>query len=142
MGRVFTGTYNRSIDNKGRLQLPPDLETEVGETLYVMRGLDGCISVYPQASFDKLLERLGELNFLLPAARAYIREAMRTSRKLKIDGHGRINLKVDALKQYSIESTVLILGVMDHFEIWSPDVYEQYASNQNYEALAEEVASK
>ena len=144
MGNLFIGTYNRSIDSKGRLQLPPDLACEEGETLYVMRGLDGCISVFPESAFLALVGRLSDLDFLNAAARAYIREAMATSRKLKVDPHGRINLKVEALKKYSIESSVLILGVMDHFEIWNAQTYAAYQAGQplSFEALAEEVCKK
>ncbi|MCR5491789.1 MAG: division/cell wall cluster transcriptional repressor MraZ [Bacilli bacterium] len=138
---MFYGTYDRNLDSKGRLQLPSDLSLEEGMTLYVMKGLDGCISIYPEEKFSELTSRLASLNYFKPADRAFIREALSSVKKMKIDAHGRISLTVDLLRAYKIEAEVQIIGVFDHFEVWEPKSYEGYlASQESYEALAERTA--
>ena len=141
MGNVFYGTYNRNLDAKGRLQLPADLSLEEGDTLFVMKGLDGCISIFPEEKFTSLAERLATMNFDKAADRAYVRETLRSAKKLKVDSHGRISLTVDLLRTYSIETAVMILGVLDHLEIWDPATYESYEKSlDSYEDLAERTA--
>ena len=43
------GEYKHSIDAKGRLAMPAKLREELGEHFTVTKGLDGCLSVYPEA---------------------------------------------------------------------------------------------
>ncbi len=142
MGKVFYGTYNRSLDSKGRLQLPSDFDCEDGDTLYVMKGLDGCISVFPEDRFIGLTERLSTMDYAKAADRAFIRETLRSAKKLKVDSHGRISLTVELLRKYSIDASVLILGSLDRFEIWDPATYEAYEKSlDSYEALAERAGA-
>ena len=47
MGSV-TGTYEHSIDAKGRLFIPAKLREELGDTFYLAMGVDTCLAIYPQ----------------------------------------------------------------------------------------------
>ena len=49
MGSV-TGTYEHSIDAKGRLFIPAKLREELGASFYLAMGVDTCLAVYPQES--------------------------------------------------------------------------------------------
>ena len=44
------GSYNHTIDAKGRLFIPAKLREDLGDTFYVAMGADGCLSVYSEAS--------------------------------------------------------------------------------------------
>ena len=67
------GKYRHSVDPKGRLFVPAKLRDELGEAFYVTLGLDKCLTVYTQASWDSFMEKynavpfyqLGTLRFLL-----------------------------------------------------------------------------
>ena len=65
------GQYQHSIDAKGRLFIPAKFREELGETFYVTIGLDGCLSVYSDAKWAKLVEKVEAL----PLAKA---RSMRT----------------------------------------------------------------
>ena len=60
--------------------------------------------------------------------------------QMKIDGHGRISLGRELLDRYSIAGEVVLVGVLDHFEIWEPKHYDEYfaESEANFEKLASE----
>ena len=44
----MTGTYEHSIDAKGRLFIPAKLREELGVTFYLAMGVDECLAIYPQ----------------------------------------------------------------------------------------------
>lgn len=43
----MTGTYEHSIDAKGRLFIPAKLREELGVTFYLAMGVDACLAIYP-----------------------------------------------------------------------------------------------
>ena len=59
----MTGQYQHSIDAKGRLFIPAKLREELGETFYVTMGMDGCLSVYSDASWAKFTEKFESLPY-------------------------------------------------------------------------------
>ena len=48
----MTGTYEHSIDAKGRLFIPAKLREELGVTFYLAMGIDTCLAIYPQSTWD------------------------------------------------------------------------------------------
>ena len=55
------GEYKHSIDAKGRLAMPAKLREELGEHFTVTKGLDGCLSVYPEAEWKRLEDKIRTL---------------------------------------------------------------------------------
>ena len=57
----MTGTYEHSIDAKGRLFIPAKLREELGVTFYLAMGVDACLAIYPQAAWDRFREKFESL---------------------------------------------------------------------------------
>ena len=57
----MTGTYEHSIDAKGRLFIPAKLREELGVTFYLAMGIDTCLAIYPQSTWDKFTEKFASL---------------------------------------------------------------------------------
>ena len=47
----MTGTYEHSIDAKGRLFIPAKLREELGVSFDLAMGIDTCLAIYPQATW-------------------------------------------------------------------------------------------
>src|SRR3989337_914177 len=62
--RFFTGQYDRTIDDKNRIQLPSKLRSAIdperdGEGLYVTLGEDrGTLSIFTERGFEELAGRI------------------------------------------------------------------------------------
>ena len=56
-----TGTYEHSIDSKGRLFIPSKLRVELGDTFYLAMGVDACLAIYPQSTWDRFTEKFASL---------------------------------------------------------------------------------
>ena len=55
---MFKGEYNHSIDPKGRLIIPSKFRELLGEEFVMTKGLDGCLSIYPQQEWEAFEEKL------------------------------------------------------------------------------------
>ncbi len=144
MGNYY-GRYERNLDERGRLQLPSKLFNDVlPKSFFALRGFEGCISIYEKAAFDSLLSELSQKSYLSKNNRSFIRTALDSVKELEVDAHGRITISKDLSERYEIKSSVVVLGVIDHFEIWDQEKYEAYLkeAKANYEQLAEETGGK
>ncbi len=119
--------------------LPRELGIAPGDTLYVMKGFEGCLSIYREGDFQEALNKLASLGYTDPDNRAYVRLAASSMKKLPIDSVGRVLLGRDTLKDYAIGKEVTLIGVIDHLELWDASAYASYLlrNGMNYEALAE-----
>ena len=64
----MTGTYEHSIDAKGRLFIPAKLREELGVTFYLAMGVDECLAIYPQETWNRFTEKFASLPMSQSAA--------------------------------------------------------------------------
>lgn len=124
---MYYGTYNRILDTKGRLQIPSRLNKAEEKVFYMLRGFDGCIGIYPEESFIKLIHKLENKDFEDEESRAQIRLTTASINELSVDSHGRIAIPRAVLNDYGIGNEVTIIGVLDHFEIWDSLAFATYS---------------
>ena len=125
MGKYF-GLYERTLDERNRLQIPSKLFSSLPEVFYAMRGFDGCLAIYEESAFLALQEDLAALSYRAPETRAFIRLSLASVSELEVDAHGRITLGKELCDRYSIGQKVVVLGIQDHFEVWDAAAYATY----------------
>ena len=140
---MFFGHYEHSLDDKGRLLLPRKIKEELKENspLYVLKGFEGCLSVYREAEFLKLTAECEKISFNKKNARDYLRTVLSSVIELPIDKVNRIQLPKDTLSRFHITKNVTIIGVGDHFEIWDSEAYNKYEEevSSRFESIAESL---
>ena len=142
---TFRGSYTHSIDHKGRVSIPARfrrlLSGEAGETFVILRGLDACVWLYPSDEFKKLEERLRARSFSDETNRRFQRMLLLDSRDETLDAQGRVAIPPRLLTHAELKHEVLLTGVLDHIEIWNPEIFERYmaASPRSYEEIAGEL---
>jgi MraZ protein len=118
----FKGTYEHSVDQKGRLSIPMRIRDILnkdygGDELYIT-DLEDCIKVYPIQEWNKIEESLRQLPAQNKDVIKFIRAYFSSAYDCPMDRSGRILIPPNMRKKYDINSKVAIVGVMDHFEIW------------------------
>lgn len=141
---MFFGHYEHSLDEKGRLLLPRKIKEELKDdsSLYVLKGFEGCLSIYSEAEFLKLCEECEKISFNKKNSRDYLRAVLSSVVELNIDKVNRIQLPKDVLTRFHINRNVIIIGVGDHFEIWDNESYQRYEEevNSHFEDIAESLS--
>jgi MraZ protein len=144
----FKGSYSYSVDSKGRINIPARLRkyvsTDANDTFIVTRGYDQCLYLYPQDEWTRLELEIRQLSSTNPKHRFFIRRLLEWATEAQLDGQFRIMIPKDLLQFAGIENDVLIIGVLEHIEVWNPRIYEAYLKTQDesYEAVAQTVLQK
>jgi MraZ protein len=137
---AFEGSFQHTLDAKGRVSIPAEMRKATGDIFVLSRGLDECLYLYPLEEWALVERELRELRQTSEQARRYVRQMMRTVRRLVVDGHGRVTIPQWHRGFAGLETNVLINGALDHIEIWDPERFESWeASGESYEATAETV---
>lgn len=136
---MFFGSYQHTLDAKGRMAIPSRMKDQVGSVLFIMKGFDGCISVYKEEDFQNKMNELRKLPFNELDSRDYIRAELSSVVDLEVDDAGRILLPKRVLQSYNIGKQIMIVGMLDHFEIWDLDAWTKYIDEKN--KLYEEKAN-
>lgn len=138
---MFTGEFQHSIDDKGRLIMPAKFRDMLGDTFMITKGLDGCLFVYPQAEWHSLENKLKNLPFTNKDARAFARFFFSGACECETDKQGRILLAGNLREYAKINKDVIIIGVGTRLEIWSKETWSGYSNEVegNYEELAEKL---
>ena len=141
VNNMFLGSYEYSIDDKGRLVIPSKFRNEIGDKLYLMKGFDGCLSIYKDIDFQKALENLSKFQYEKEKTRLYQRLLLETVVELTTDKLGRIQIPQKTLQKYSIGKQVKIIGLLDHFEIWDENIWNKYHDEhiKDFEKDAEDL---
>ncbi len=86
---MFMGEFAHNIDRKGRLIMPAKFREDLGETVVVNRGLDGCLYVYTMAQWQVVYEKLKTLPSTNKDAGMYQRMMLSKAAECDLDGQRR-----------------------------------------------------
>ena len=141
----FKGQAEYSVDRKGRLAIPAKMRSamnpEAKSSFTITRGFEQCIILYPLDQWEKREVEIARLNTYRSEARDFVRTIMRWADDVTLDAQGRIVVPRNLLDFANIRDTALIIGMLDHIEIWGPEVFESCheESESDYPSLAERV---
>ncbi|OVE77465.1 division/cell wall cluster transcriptional repressor MraZ [bacterium F11] len=128
---MFLGTYDYSIDSKGRLFIPAKLRE--GKALrqgkfIVTKGLEGCLYLYDSENFRNIvLSRLENMPVKNQQdARAFKRLLLSGAQDIELDDNGRIRIPRSLMDFAGLKKNVTILGVGQRIELWSSTKWEAY----------------
>ncbi len=134
------GQYKHTLDPKGRLFVPSKFREELGASFYIAKAPDGCLAVYPEAEWRRVLDRFNAL----PMSQARnMRVFLANVIKCEPDKQGRFLLP-DSFREYAgIKQEAVFLGQAGRAEIWSADRYaaeeEKYLTPEALAAVMEEL---
>ena len=129
---MFRGSSYHTIDDKGRIVIPSRFRalarSEDSDGIMVSRmDLDQCLVGFPMAAWRQLEERILQLAEKSDIMRRFRRVFIGSAQECACDRQDRI-LIPPALRQYAgLNRDIVLVGVLDHFEIWSRDNYENEA---------------
>ncbi len=145
----FYGQYQTTLDDKGRFALPAKLRSVRGLSdeplldgnVILTKGLDGCLSLYPESEWAEIQNRLATLNFTQRDFRFFGRRFYATASVVVPDKLGRILIPSNLIQEAGLKKDLLVIGVNRSVEIWNPERYQYYLEqyNRSYEEVAERL---
>ena len=105
--------------------MPPTFRHPLGDLCYLFSGEDGCVSIRSIEAFkdeaNELIARVKRGDVSRDRQRAFAASANEAA----IDKQGRVTISPELRAYAGIEpqSSVIVLGDLDHIEIWDPTSY-------------------
>lgn len=141
----FKGQAEYSIDSKGRIAIPAKmrnvLKPEALSTFTITRGFERCIFLYPMDTWLGKEAEISSLNNYNKETRDFVRSTLMWAEDMVLDSQGRVSIPKILAEFAGITDKGLIIGALDHLELWNPDSFAAYMKEQaeDYESLAERV---
>ena len=139
---MFYGSKELTIDDKGRLLLSSLFRDGFpGGTCFACYGMDNCIELYPETTYQERASQITKLNDFDEVARRVKRTFLSNTFMITIDSHSRILLPKPLLDKTLISKNVTIIGMYDHLELWDSDKYNkiQQENQDNYASDAKKL---
>lgn len=125
----FSGEGESKLDAKGRLVLPTRFKKALPEgqpnKLVLIRGIEKCLVVYPEAVWDNIFKKLEKLTEFNEAHRKLQRNIFRGFTEFELDNLGRFTIPKTMQQYAELDGTVLVVGLVNRLEIWNPQLYEE-----------------
>lgn len=123
--RLFTGTFQHSIDSKGRLTIPSKLRQLTPEGGTLAEGVEPCLYFFSPEAWQDQVERLLQLDALRSEARDAQRKFFATAEECVFDRQGRITIPAHLRESAGIIKDVAVVGVGTKIEIWQLEGWRQ-----------------
>jgi len=138
---MFIGEFRHNLDNKGRVAIPAKFRQKLSNGAVITRGLDGCLTLYPQKEWLVLAEKLSTLPIVKANSRAFNRFMLSGAMDVNVDKQGRVVIP-EYLRQYAdLKKQTVIVGLFDKLEVWSEDQWIKYRvrTEKNSNEIAEKL---
>ena len=127
----MNGEYRNTVDEKGRLMIPPRLREQLGTVTELMltKSTGNSLWLFTKADFDELAAAVnyGPLSMFNENSRILDMTVIAPARNVELDKAGRLSIP-QVLREYAAlegKTECVILGSRNHIEIISLQRYEQ-----------------
>jgi MraZ protein len=142
---MFRGTSFHNLDSKGRLIIPArfrDVLKQSSVDGLMISQMDGALSCYAFEEWRKIEERILNLARRSENMRRFRRLFIGGAHECMLDKQARI-LIPPSLRQYAgLNKGVVLVGVLDHFEIWAKESYTQEDENLHNDLKNEDLRNE
>ena len=129
----FTSEHECKLDAKGRLVLPSRLKSVLPEaskkSIIIRKGFEPNLIIYPLHEFQNIYTRINSLNEFSSEQRKLKRNLFSSISQVDLDSNGRFLLPKSMIFHTGLKKDVILVGMGNVIELWSPDNYKKYLIN-------------
>jgi MraZ protein len=126
----FFGQFQHSLDAKGRLILPARFRPEFERGGHLSPNTEGCVALWTPSEFDRQsAQRQDQSRDGGPVGRRLARYWASNSHEVEFDKQGRFALPAHIREYGRLSGDVLVVGALDHLELWNPSVYAEQVNS-------------
>ncbi|MHC5082591.1 MAG: division/cell wall cluster transcriptional repressor MraZ [Planctomycetota bacterium] len=142
---MITGEYEHTIDEKNRLFISNKLRSQIdadqyGSHFFLSMGPNGILCMYPEKYFQQIA-LVGAPGMGAPdESVAFERLSFALASKVELDRQGRLLINEKLRRRAGLGTTLTLVGVRDHIEVWNTEDWERYLED-NMNQFHSQVAS-
>jgi MraZ protein len=115
----FTGQYEHSLDDKGRLTIPARLRARLGDHFVLtIAPPEPCLVMYPESTWSEFCAKLEAAPRKDAQYRAFVRHLFAHTEEISLDSQGRLLLPATLREMAGITRDAVLVGTLTRVEIW------------------------
>ena len=140
------GTYECTVDNKGRIMIPAQLKKQLdGFTTvpFILKRsvFQNCLELFPYSEWKVMMDKVNKLNRFVKKNNDFIRMYTAGVKSIDLDSNGRLLVPKDLIAISKLKKNVVLSSSINIIEIWDKDEYEKSINDPkvDFAKLTEEV---
>lgn len=142
MQQYFLGRYDYSMDERGRVPVPPRYREAFLRGAVLNQGPDPCLRLFTEESFRQEAELHTSRPATARGARMTRHAFFANSFSVEPDRQGRILIPAPLREYASLDGAVIVAGAGEWLEIWNPEQFEREMSAAEEATTDEEPAGQ
>ena len=124
------GTYECTVDNKGRIMIPAQLKKQLDgfttEPFILKRSVfQNCLELFPYSEWKLMMDKVNKLNRFVKKNNDFIRMYTAGVKSIDLDSNGRLLVPKDLIAISKLTKHVVLSSSINIIEIWDKDEYEK-----------------
>ncbi len=115
---MFVGTFEHSLDDKGRVVLPVTFRAQFGPDKGFLSQWDCCLGLWTEDGFADVARRLTDKIRDGQAPQDAMRAFASNAREVSPDSQGRITIAPPLRDFARLDRDVVLIGAIDRIEVW------------------------
>ncbi|WP_406602790.1 division/cell wall cluster transcriptional repressor MraZ [Metamycoplasma sualvi] len=139
---MFIGQFERSIDSKNRVVLPPSFKNDLGNIFYLTISSGKKLEIRNVQEFENFVDKIDQNNQLDPNIQKYKRFILARTIKVETDKLGRFLIPENFLKAIAIKKTISFVGMGRIIEIWASENLEMQLDELENDSTIDDLAAE
>lgn len=139
---MFVGQFERSVDSKNRVILPPSIKEQLGNIFYLTIASEQKLEIRPIDEFEKFVNKIDENNQLDPIVQKYKRFIMSSTIKIETDKLGRFLVPERFCNAAAVKTTITFVGMGSIIELWATEILAKQQKEFENEEFIDEITQK
>ncbi|MFA5858305.1 MAG: division/cell wall cluster transcriptional repressor MraZ [Elusimicrobiota bacterium] len=126
---MLLGQSVHMLDEKNRFILPARFNGDTNKSAFMVltAGTEQCLFLFNEFAWNNITERLQNMSQIGEAEhRAFKRVFFSMAMEIKLDTQRRVLIPNMLLKFAGIKKNIMIIGVGDRIEVWTPEKWQLY----------------
>lgn len=122
----FTGRYEHTLDEKGRLTIPARFRGRLGDHFVLtIAPPERCLALYPDATWYEFCGKLEAAPRKDAQYRTFVRHLFAHTEEVSLDAQGRLIVPPSLRGHAGIERDVVLVGTLTRIELWSAEAWRK-----------------
>ena len=124
-----TGTFESTLDEKGRVVIPAFLRDRYMGNLVITQGLEACLWIMTDSVYKDFLSKIDSLDNTLnyEEIEAFRYQCIAPARSVEIDPKtGRVPIPAAHRSYAKLSKDCLVLSIDGHLEVWNEEKYSAF----------------
>ena len=117
----FSGTFEHTLDSKGRLTIPSSFRSDFKAGAVLRKGADQSVEILPRPAWNLFLKKMKQISKTDLRGQRWVTLQLASAALVELDKQGRVLVAQELRAHAALElGQVVVTGALDRLKVWEP----------------------